>query len=168
MAAVGVRQTPMGPISRRKMLAGMLGGTAGLLAGCSQRERPLPPGGEILSPNVCARPPAARRFPASPRPRPVAGDRCCHRWRRDVGARCRVASQARGTRAICRLGIGKRRWRDRSLGPLAAHGLSVGSALRPGADARKPLADCHPVGNGCDRAARSIGKPNRRRTIPLP
>jgi protoporphyrinogen oxidase len=41
----------MGPISRRTMLAGMLGGTAGLLAGCSQRDRPLPPEGEILSPN---------------------------------------------------------------------------------------------------------------------
>jgi protoporphyrinogen oxidase len=68
MAAVGVRQTPMGPISRRKMLAGLLGGTAGLIAGCSQRERSLPPAGEILSPNFAL----GHRLRDGFRPRPAA------------------------------------------------------------------------------------------------
>jgi phytoene dehydrogenase-like protein len=58
----------MGPISRRRMLAGLLGGTAGLAAGCSQRERALPPAGEILSPNFSI----GHRIRDGFRPRPAA------------------------------------------------------------------------------------------------
>lgn len=44
-------QASMGPISRRRMLAGLLGGTAGLIASCSAREPVLPHAGEILTPD---------------------------------------------------------------------------------------------------------------------
>jgi phytoene dehydrogenase-like protein len=68
MAAVGIEHVPMGPISRRRMLAGLLGGTASLIAGCTAREHPLPPAGEILSPDFSI----GHRIRDGFRPRPAA------------------------------------------------------------------------------------------------
>jgi predicted NAD/FAD-dependent oxidoreductase len=50
------------------MLAGLVGGSAGLLAGCSRREPLLPPTGEILAPNLAI----GHRIRDGFRPRPSA------------------------------------------------------------------------------------------------
>src|SRR5579864_8631211 len=78
MAAVGLSDSNLnnpglgpGPISRRRLLAGLLGGSAGLLAGCQPRERLLPPAGEVLAPNFSI----GHRIRDGFRPRPAA-----NRW----------------------------------------------------------------------------------------
>jgi hypothetical protein len=57
-------------LSRRELLAGAVGTSAGLLAGCEGRVRTLPPSGEILAPNHSI----GHRIRDGFRPRP-AGDR---------------------------------------------------------------------------------------------
>jgi glycine/D-amino acid oxidase-like deaminating enzyme len=57
-------------LSRRELLAGLLGASAGLLAGCEGRSASLPPAGEILSPNYAV----GHRIRDGFRPRP-ANDR---------------------------------------------------------------------------------------------
>jgi predicted NAD/FAD-dependent oxidoreductase len=58
----------MSPISRREMLAGLCGGSAGLLAGCEGRPRQLPAAGEILTPTFSI----GHRIRDGFRPRPAA------------------------------------------------------------------------------------------------
>lgn len=60
------------PISRRELLAGILGTSAGLLVGCEGGEKRLPPAGEILAPSFAI----GHRIRDGFRPRPAAD-----RWR---------------------------------------------------------------------------------------
>ncbi len=76
MAEVGLislaHETAMPRLSRRELLAGLLGTSAGLLAGCEGGAARLPSAGEILAPNYAV----GHRIRDGFRPRP-AGDR----WR---------------------------------------------------------------------------------------
>jgi glycine/D-amino acid oxidase-like deaminating enzyme len=58
-------------LSRRDLLAGLMGTSAGLLAGCESRESALPPAGEILAPNFSM----GHRIRDGFRPRPAS-----NRW----------------------------------------------------------------------------------------
>ncbi len=93
-------------LSRRELLAGLLGTSAGLLAGCEGRAASLPPAGEILAPNYAV----GHRIRDGFRPRPAN-----NRWQetrrrrhrgRHVGTRGRLGLEAQRPRALSDLGVG--------------------------------------------------------------
>ena len=99
-------KTAMPRLSRRELLAGLLGTSAGLSAGCEGRAAIAATGRGNSRAELCRRPSNPRRLSAPAGKRPLARDGYRHHRWRHVGTRRRLGLEVQRPRALSDLGVG--------------------------------------------------------------